>query len=179
MDDLGKKCTDLVEKSVAILAERIALLHYAFVRTLIDELGEVTAEELTKRAIRTYGTLSGKRTEERVRSLGLPPVLENFQKGGDLPAVGWKKSPCPIPEGLPGGSAGKVEYCPLAKHWKDLGFERWGRLYCGVDQAKYEAYGKGYTCVHDRNMLDGDDFCIVRVERGEEGLEELKQSDGK
>ena len=41
---------------------------------------------------------------------------------------------------------------------------RLGRYYCWVDQAKYAAYGKGYRCLHDKNTMDGDDCCVIRVE---------------
>lgn len=157
---------EFAEEGVAILAERLALLYYAFVRTAIEEFGEEKAEELTKRAISMYGGMSGGRTTETVRAQGLEPLLEHYSKGRDLPAVGWKASSLPIPDGVPDGYARKVEYCPFAKHWRELGFEKWGRLYCGVDQAKYAAYGKGFKCVHDKNMLDGDEYCVVRVERG-------------
>jgi hypothetical protein len=157
---------EFAEEGVAILAERLALLYYAFVQTMIEEVGEEKAELLTKKAIELYGGMSGERTEEKVLAQGFEPLLEHYKKGNDLPAVGWKKGPVPLPEGAPDGYAHKVEYCPFAKHWKDLGFEKWGRLYCGVDQAKYAAYGKGFKCVHDKNMLDGDEYCIVRVEKG-------------
>lgn len=159
---------ETAEEDVSILTERIALLYYSFVQTLLDELGENQTEEITKKAIAAYGTICGARTAEKVLSQGLEPTLENYGRGKDLPSMGWKKGPFPIPEGLPEGTASKVEYCPFAEHWKDLDFARWGRLYCGVDQAKYAAYGKGYRCVHDKNTLDGDGCCIIRTEK--EGL---------
>ena len=159
---------ETAEEDVSILTERIALLYYSFVQALLGELGEERTREITKKAIASYGTICGARTAEKVVARGLEPTLENYGKGKDLPSMGWKKAPCSIPEGLPEGTASKVEYCPFAEHWKDMDFAAWGRLYCGVDQAKYAAYGKGYRCVHDKNTLDGDDCCIIRTEK--EGL---------
>lgn len=155
---------ETAEEGIAILAERIALLYYSFVKTLMEDMGEEKTEELTRKVILTYGSMSGERTAEKVLAQGLPPTLENYGKGKDLPGIGWENAPFPISKGLPDGIAHKTTYCPFAKHWKELNFEKWGRLYCHVDQAKYAAYGKGYKCVHDKNILDGDDCCIIRLE---------------
>lgn len=158
---------EFAEEEVGILAERIALLHYCFVDTLVQELGEEEAIAITQKAIERYGRIAGKQVEGKVIAMGLEPTLANYAKGRELPTLCWKKQPCDIPPGKPQGKAHRVDYCPFASTWKELDFERLGRLYCGVDQAKYSAYGKGHVCVHDKNLCDGDDCCIVRVERNE------------
>lgn len=155
------------EEDVAILTERIALLYYAFVKNLAERLGEDRAIEITQAAIEEYGTITGHEAERKVRELKLAPVIENYGKGKDLPSRGWKKGPQEIAPDQPAGKAHRVDYCPFAAKWKDLGFERLGRYYCLVDQSKYAAYGKGYKCVHDKNLCDGDDCCIIRVETEE------------
>lgn len=40
-----------------------------------------------------------------------------------------------------------------------------GRIYCFVDQAKYEAYNPGLECVHVKNVLDGDPYCELAVRK--------------
>jgi hypothetical protein len=57
------------------------------------------------------------------------------------------------------GPRRRVTYCPLAATWQALGFESLGRLYCGVDQAKYRAYNAQAELVHTCNVLDGDPYC--------------------
>lgn len=167
---LAKKLADaekIAEEDVAILTERIALLYYAFVKGMIEELGEERAIEITKAAIGEYGAITGREAERRVREQKLAPVIENYAKGKDLPSRGWKSGPLePVEknQNQPAGNAHRVDYCPFASAWKKLGFERFGRLYCGVDQAKYAAYGRGYKCVHEKNLCDGDDCCVIRVE---------------
>lgn len=46
-------------------------------------------------------------------------------------------------------------------------FWKIGYIYCYVDQAKYEGYNKELKCFHDKNVLDGDDCCIIRVQKPE------------
>ena len=48
MDGQEMVTKDFAEEGVAILTERLALLYYAFVSTMIEEIGEEEAERLTK-----------------------------------------------------------------------------------------------------------------------------------
>ena len=170
VSELEKKLASVeksAEEDVAILTERIALLYYAFVKKMAEELGEEHAIEITKAAINEYGSITGQEAERKVRELKFAPVIANYAKGKDLPSRGWKKGPQELAPDQPAGKAHRVDYCPFASAWKKLGFERLGRYYCYVDQAKYAAYGKGYKCVHDKNLCDGDECCIIRVETEE------------
>ncbi len=38
-----------------------------------------------------------------------------------------------------------------------------GKIYCFVDQAKYEAYNPELQCVHVKNVMDGDTYCELAV----------------
>jgi hypothetical protein len=158
---------ELALENVLIMAERLALLHYAFAKTLEQELPEEAAKRLTLKAIDEYGRLAAKSVMEKIDGQRLKPTLSNFKHGKDLPSMGWKFVPIAMPAEKPKGKISKITYCPLADTWAKLGAdgERLGRLYCGVDQAKYKAYGKGYRCFHDQNALDGDGCCIIRVEQ--------------
>ncbi len=150
------------KEDVQIMAERVASLYYHFVQTMRQELGDDKARELTKKAIWAYGTEAGEKARQKVQEQGQPINAGNYKLGKDLPSVGWAK------ERLSGSETenlSRVTYCPFAEAWNNIpDFAPWGRLYCYVDQAKYRAFHKDIACVHDKNLLDGDDCCILRVE---------------
>ena len=137
---------------------RTALIHYAFTKTIIDELGKEKGKELAKKAIRLYGEMVGKKVREKTLAKGLPTLSENFQD--DLPALGWASREKVI---VDGEKRARVHTCYLAEAWKELGVPEIGRLYCFVDQAKYEAYNPELECVHTKNVLDGDPYCELAV----------------
>ena len=137
---------------------RTALIHYAFTKTILDELGKEKGKELTQKAIRLYGEMVGKKARESALAKGLPTLAENFQN--DLPTLGWADREKVVVEGE---KRARVHTCYLAEAWKELGVPEIGRLYCFVDQAKYEAYNPELECVHTRNVLDGDPYCELAV----------------
>ncbi|HHV42501.1 MAG TPA: L-2-amino-thiazoline-4-carboxylic acid hydrolase [Clostridiaceae bacterium] len=153
---MGNTKDDKHLRDVHIMAERLAILYYRMVKNIIAEVGEERAEELVKKIIWEYGTDCGLNARKHVESLGEEAKLENFHLGNDLPSVGWTLED------------DRILYCPFADTWKKLDFEKWGRLYCFVDQAKYEGYNPDLRCFHDKNVLDGDDYCIIRVEEPNE-----------
>ena len=60
---------EMIEKEEAFrqvksMINRAALIHYAFARTLVDELGEKKGKALAKKAAELYGELVGKRAKE-------------------------------------------------------------------------------------------------------------------
>jgi hypothetical protein len=137
---------------------RTALIHYAFTKTIIDELGKAKGKKLVQKAIRLYGEMVGKKVREKTLAKGLPTLAENFQD--DLPALGWATREKVVVEGE---KRARVHTCYLAEAWKELGVPEIGRLYCFVDQAKYEAYNPELECVHTKNVLDGDPYCELAV----------------
>jgi hypothetical protein len=64
-----------------------------------------------------------------------------------------------------GEKRSRVFACPLARVWREMGAPEEGRVYCYVDQAKYEAYNRELRCVHTKNVLDGDPYCELAVRR--------------
>ncbi len=95
---------------------------------------------------------------EKTLAKGLPTLPENFQD--DLPALGWASREKVM---VDGEKRARVHTCYLAEAWKELGGPEIGRLYCFVDQAKYEAYDPDLECVHTKNVLDGDPYCELAV----------------
>lgn len=145
-------------EQVRILARRLALMYLHFAEAIIEELGEEKGRELISRAVWRYGTECGLGVRDKVSKMGLPLTAENFAKGGDLPKYGWEREEI-VEDGEP---RAKVTYCPLAQVWMERGAGSLGRLYCTVDQAKYEAYNC-LLCTHVRNVLDGDGCCVMSV----------------
>jgi hypothetical protein len=143
---------------VQSMITRTALIHYAFARTLVDELGEKRGKELARKAIRLYGEWVGKRVKEKIQGGGLPLTPENFKD--DLPSLGWADREKVEVEGE---KRARVHTCHLAEVWRELGAPELGRIYCFVDQAKYEAYNPELECVHVKNVLDGDPYCELAV----------------
>ena len=148
---------------VKLMARRAALLHYYFAETIIKEMGEEKGKALVKKAVWAYGEHCGKAVRKGVEAMGLPPTDENFGKVRDLPAYGWETGMVDIPGGEPRMVA---SFCPLAATFKELGPRgmELGRLYCYVDQAKYEAYNPEVKFIHTKNVLDGDACCEFLIE---------------
>ena len=147
-------------KQVKSMIDRAALIHYAFTKTLVDELGDKKGKELARKAIQLYGEMVGKKVKDKTMAKGLPLQPENFQD--DLPALGWADREKVVVEGE---RRSRVNTCYLAKVWQELGVPELGRIYCFVDQAKYEAFNPEFECVHVKNVLDGDPYCELAVRR--------------
>ena len=148
-------------EDVRILAERMAMLYYYFMKNIAAELGQEQAEKLTAKVIEEYGMECGKMALEKVSAKGKENTIANHAMSKDLPQCGW------VVETLENNKNKKVvktTYCPFAETWKNLGCEKWGRMYCYVDQAKFKGYNAELTCVHNKNLLDGDDYCILTIE---------------
>ncbi len=144
-------------RQVLSMVNRLALLHYVFSKTLISELGEKKGKEVIGKAIQLYGEKVGKSVREKTLAKGLKLLRENYQE--DLPLFGWSIQGVEVE----GERRARVLECHLAKTWKDLGAPELGRLYCHMDQAKYQAYNPELECVHVRNVLDGDPYCELAV----------------
>lgn len=149
---------------VLIALHRLAMLHYHYANTLVQELGEEKGREVIGRAIAAYGREIGERQRQRVIEAGYEPTGENYQAVPDLPGLAW------LPEHMPRLKIGEKEVpvCPLAKYWIEKGAPELGRLYCYVDQAKYAAYNPECECRHLQNVLDGDDCCQIVARRRDE-----------
>ena len=137
---------------------------YFMVESILEDVDEEIAERIVRRAIQRYGLDCGEQVRKKVETMGLPVTLKNYRLGKDLPSLGWEKESVPLED--PNAVASQVNFCPLADRWKKLGFEKWGRIYCCIDQAKYRSYSDQLTCYHDKNQLDGDSYCVVRVVSG-------------
>jgi len=182
-------------EQILTMVERVAMVHYHFATTIIEELGEEKGRELIARAIERYGREVGERHRAKVIAAGLEPSCENYRAVPDLAPLAWSPESLPwvvldglepscenyravpdlaplawSPESLPwvvlDGRERRV--CPLAKYWIEKGARDIGRLYCRVDQAKYRAFDPKCECRHPQNVLDGDDVCLVVAKKRSE-----------
>ena len=151
-------------RNVIIMADRLARFYYWVTQHLIRELGEERAEAFLENVMRDYGIETGEIARRGVTEKGLEPTLDNYRHAGDLPSIGWDRERM---ESTPELTWSKVHYCPFAGAWKSRyeGFERWARIYCRIDTAKYETYDPACSCVCEKNILDGDDYCVVKTFR--------------
>src|SRR4030042_6991817 len=74
-------------RQVLSIVNRMALLHYAYAKTLLKELGEKKGKGVVAEAIKFYGEQVGKQVREKTQAKGLKNYLENYQE--DLPLLGW------------------------------------------------------------------------------------------
>jgi len=121
-------------EQVEIAITRAALLHLAFSRILVDELGEEKGKELILKSIMEYG----RRVGERIKR-GLPDLPKYGVNGG------WKD--------------GKVYDCVFANIFREYGELDLGCFYCYVDPAKSMAADPASKFIHKDCAACGDDFC--------------------
>lgn len=145
---------------VQLLARRMALMYHHIGEVLTERLGKERAQALMKEAIWRYGTECGEQVRLGVQEMGLPLTARNFSRVPDLPALGWDRELIVEDDGEP---RPKVNYCPLADVWLKKGSEEMGRIYCFVDQSKFEGYNPALKCLHLKNVLDGDPYCVLAI----------------
>ena len=146
-------------EQVQLMARRMALMYHHFGQVLTEQLGKDRAKQIMKEAIWRYGTECGEMVKEGVTKMGLPLTAENFNKVPDLPKYGWDRELI-FEDGEP---RPKVNYCPLADVWIRKGSAEMGRIYCFVDQSKFQGYNPGIECIHTKNVLDGDPYCVLSI----------------
>jgi len=78
--------------------------------------------------------------------------VENFNKFSDLPPLGWDVKD------------DKFFYCPYVQPWLEKGTEDLGLFYCEVDFAKYEGYNPALRVERLKSILEGHDYCELRIE---------------
>jgi hypothetical protein len=121
------------ENEVKVVTQRLALLHLAFSKTLVEEYGWERGKELILRSIKRYGGYVAERTKKGYQS---------------LPRYGfWERR------------EGKPSLCELGKIMVEMGEPELGSLYCLIDPAKTMAADPSKKLIHTRCMILGDDEC--------------------
>lgn len=121
------------EEQVKVVTVRLALLHLAFSKTLVESLGWDQGKQLILDSIKKYGEY----------------VAERTKKGHQgLPKYGfWEQR------------EGKPPLCELGKVMLEMGEPEIGSLYCLIDPAKTMAADINTKLIHTKNMILGDDEC--------------------
>lgn len=146
---------------VNLMARRTALFYHYVAEVLIEKFGEEKASELLHESIKRLGHHIGENIREKVKGMGHPIDLDGFETVKDLPSKGWKTKSIQASKEI---SEFKIEFCPLAKVWLDMKTPL-ARIYCYVDQGKYEGYNPDFICRHTKNLLDGDECCILKISK--------------
>jgi len=121
------------ENEVRVVTQRLALLHLAYAKSIVEALGWEEGRQLILDSIRLYGEYVAERTRQGHQS---------------LPKYGfWERRP------------GKPPLCELGKLVVEMGEPRLGALYCLVDPAKTMAADPSTKMVHTKCMILGDDQC--------------------
>ena len=147
-------------RQVRIVFERIGLLHAAYARVLVDELGEEEGRRLILKAIKRYGQHVGALIKEQAEARGLDNSTPEHYSG-DLPAYGTHERFDKIE--VDGEVRLEACGCKLWRTWERLGEEDLGRLYCNVDVAKYMGFNPEFKQIHTRAPFLGDDHCELVV----------------
>lgn len=146
-------------RQVRQMGQMFAALYYYFSKEIIAELGIENGEKLIQRAVWNYGTERGIAHKDKVIEAGFENHPWNYVKISDLPGLGWDVHKV---EGTDNPTHMVIEYCPFAEYWKEKGFNQIGRIYCTVDQAKYQAFNEESDFIHLRNTLDQGSCCEMK-----------------
>jgi predicted hydrocarbon binding protein len=151
-------------KALASVSRRIALLHLAYAKAIIKELGRERGTRVISEALKDYAAKIGEKTKQEVMAKGLEPTPENFGQGDSytLPDFPGMHSGQEVVEDE-GGKQFRAYDCILAEVWREYGEDELGRLYCYMDTAKFMGYNPNYKFVHLKAKPDGDEYCAFKI----------------
>lgn len=145
------------KKGVALVCQRLGLLHLAFAEVLVRELGEEKGKIMIAKAIKEYGKKIGEKERKMAISKHLGLTRETFRRLGDLPAFGMHERRQEVQ--VEGEKRTRAYGCVMAKVWHEYGKDALGRIYCYVDPAKSMAFNPKLKLIHTKTMPDGNEFC--------------------
>ncbi|MFW6325690.1 MAG: L-2-amino-thiazoline-4-carboxylic acid hydrolase [Desulfovermiculus sp.] len=153
-------------QALASVSRRIALLHLAYAKAIINELGQEQGTRLISEAIKDYAVKIGEKTRAEVVAQGYEPSPENFEQGKSyaLPKFPGMHLAWETVEGEDGTKRMRAHGCILGEVWKEYEEEKIGRLYCYMDTAKYMGYNPYYKLKHHKAVPDGDEYCEFEIE---------------
>lgn len=172
--------TELISKEAAAsqvrqMGRMMAALYYHISCQLIESVGAEQAKQIIQHAIEALGAERGCEQKAKVVAAGHEHIPENYSKVPDLPALGWDVEPA---ENGENSTHIKITYCPFAEVWKEKNFAEFGRLYCTIDQAKYQGFHPDSNLVTLKNVLDGDEYCemVCRRKHSEDIIADFAQA---
>jgi len=121
------------ENEIRVVTVRLALLHLAYSKTLVEEFGWEKGKQLILDSIKRYGVYVADRTKKGHQG---------------LPKYGfWERR------------EGKPDLCELGKIMIEMGEPKLGALYCLIDPAKTMAADPEKKMIHTKCMIFGDEGC--------------------
>jgi hypothetical protein len=153
------------KKAVEITCQRVAFLHIAFARAIVNELGEEEGKKLILKAIKDYGTMIGEKVKADVKDMGLENIPQNYGAGKsrDLPTFGMHTGREKVT--INGETRTRAFGCIMGKIWNAMGEGELGRLYCYVDPAKYMAFNPKFKLMHTQCLPGSSGDCCEMVIR--------------
>jgi hypothetical protein len=138
------------ENEVKVVTQRLALLHIAFSKTIVDKFGWDEGKQLILNSIKRYGQYVAERTKQGHQG---------------LPKYGfWERR------------EGKPDLCELGKIMLEMGESELGSMYCLIDPAKTMAANPDVKMIHKRCMILGHDECkFDTVPTTEEEIEDFEK----
>ncbi len=146
-------------EQVRKVCRRLGLLHLAYAKTIIDEVGEEKGTQLVLEAIKNYALIVGEEVKKKVKAQGLENVPANYKE--DLPLYGMHDRTETVE--VNGEKRTRLYGCVMAQVWHGLGEDELGRLYCYVDPAKYMAFNPNFKQIHTKVVTEGCDYCELVI----------------
>lgn len=138
------------ENEVKVVTQRLALLHLAYAKTIVDQFGWKKGKQLILDSIKQYSEYVAERT------------LQGHQS---LPKYGfWERR------------EGKPDLCELGKIMLELNEPELGSMYCLIDPGKIMAANPDEKLIHTKCIILGDDECqFETVKTSEQEKKEFKK----
>jgi hypothetical protein len=162
MDEKEKKVPlhEAMEQ-VRVIGRRLALMHLAFSKILIEELSENKGKKAIIRAMMEYGRMVGESNKAGHQDLPFYGIHEKYTYG-DKEFLDTREQ---------ANIAGKdfdfsryrVHGCVLAKTFLEHNEKELGCLYCYVDSAKSMATDPSKKLMHTSCEMVGDGFCAFAL----------------
>lgn len=148
-------------KQVQVTMTRLALMHLAYSKVLVNNLGEKKGKELIIKSIMEYGRKIeeySKNTDHDYPYYGIHGKY--VYKGKEYVDT----RDIFILEDIDFSSL-EIYDCSLAKVFKVLKEEDLGKLYCYIDAARSMANDPKTKTIHTKCVLCGNDYCQIKSEQ--------------
>jgi len=155
MSDSDKKVPlEEAMEQVRIVGTRLALMHLAYARVLVEEHGREKGKDVIIKAMMEYGKLVGQRQKAGKQDLPWYGFHDKYVYQDEAFVDTREQSSKDFDFSLY-----RVFGCILAKTFLEYGEPELGALYCYVDAAKSMAADPSAKLIHTACEVRGDGFC--------------------
>ncbi len=146
-------------EQVGVVVVRLALMHLAFSKILVEKLGKKKGKEAIIKAMMEYGRLAGERSKAGRQDLPFYGFHEKYSYD-DREFIDTREKPAGKEFDL---SRYRVHGCMLANIFLEYGAKELGCLYCYVDSAKSMAADPKKKLIHTACEVVGDNCCAFNL----------------